>query len=104
MIVGIGKNDYFLSSDVLGFIEYTDDAIYIDNGNLVFIDSSGIQISDFDGKPVKHQVTKVSKEFADVYKGDYAHFTLNEISEQPGTILPLAKKPQSAIEQTSNSS
>jgi len=102
MIIGIGKNDYFLSSDVLGFIEHTDDAIYIDNGNLVFIDSSGIQISDFDGKPVKHQVTKVSKEFADVYKGDYAHFTLKEISEQPETILRAGEKTQSAIEQTSD--
>src|SRR3972149_3190401 len=102
MIIGIGKNDYFLSSDVLGFIEHTDDAIYIDNGNLVFIDSSGIQISDFDGKPVKHQVTKVSKEFADAYKGDYAHFTLKEISEQPERILRAGEKTQSAIEQTSD--
>lgn len=102
MIIGIGKNDYFLSSDVLGFIEHTDDAIYIDNGNLVFIDSSGIQISDFDGKPVKHQVTKVSKEFADAYKGDYAHFTLKEISEQPETILRAGEKTQSAIEQTAD--
>jgi glucosamine--fructose-6-phosphate aminotransferase (isomerizing) len=102
MIIGIGKNDYFLSSDVLGFIEYTDDAIYIDNGNLVFIDSSGIQISDFDGRPVKHQVTKVSKEFADAYKGDYAHFTLKEISEQPETILRAGEKTQSAIEQTAD--
>ncbi len=102
MIIGIGKNDYFLSSDVLGFIEYTDDAIYIDNGNLVFIDSSGMQISDFDGRPVKHQVTKVSKEFADAYKGDYAHFTLKEISEQPETILRAGEKTQSAIEQTAD--
>ena len=102
MIIGIGKNDYFLSSDVLGFIEHTDDAIYIDNGNLVFIDSSGIQISDFDGRPVKHQVTKVSKEFADAYKGDYAHFTLKEISEQPETILRAGEKTQSAIEQTAD--
>jgi len=102
MIIGIGKNDYFLSSDVLGFIEHTDDAIYIDNGNLVFIDSSGMQISDFDGRPVKHQVTKVSKEFADAYKGDYAHFTLKEISEQPETILRAGEKTQSAIEQTAD--
>ena len=42
---------------------------------------------NFDGTQVKHQITKVSKEFADVYKGDYAHFTLKEISEQPDTIM-----------------
>ena len=102
MIIGIGKDEYFLSSDVLGFIEKTDDAIYIDNGNFVILDSSGMQICDFEGTPVKHQITKVSKEFADAYKGDYAHFTLKEISEQPETILNAGKKTESAIEQTAD--
>jgi len=102
MIIGIGKDDYFLSSDVLGFIEKTDDAIYIDNGNFIILDSSGMQICDFEGTPVKHQITKVSKEFADAYKGDYAHFTLKEISEQPETILNAGKKTESAIEQTAD--
>lgn len=98
MIIGIGKDDYFLSSDVLGFIEKTDDVIYIDNGNFVLLDQSGLQICDFDGNPVKHQITKVSKEFADAYKGDYAHFTLKEISEQPETILRAGEKTQAEIE------
>jgi glucosamine--fructose-6-phosphate aminotransferase (isomerizing) len=102
LIIGIGIDNYFVSSDVLGFIEKTDDAIYIDNGNFVLLDSSGLQICDFEGIPVKHQITKVSKEFADAYKGDYAHFTLKEISEQPETILNAGKKTESAIEQTSD--
>ena len=87
LIVGVGKNSYYLSSDVLGFIERTDDAIYIDNEDFVIVNDSGLEIHNFDGTPVKHQITKVSKEFADVYKGDYAHFTLKEISEQPDTIM-----------------
>ena len=98
LIIGIGKEAYFLSSDVLGFIEQTDDAIYIDNGNFVIIDPSGLQICNFDGTPVKKQITKVSKEFADAYKGDYAHFTLKEISEQPDTILRAGENTQEAIE------
>jgi glucosamine--fructose-6-phosphate aminotransferase (isomerizing) len=102
MIIGVGKNDYYLSSDVLGFIEQTDDAIYIDNGNFVIIDSDGIQICNFEGKPVKQQITKVSKEFADAYKGDYAHFTLKEISEQPDTILRAGENTQTAIEQAAD--
>ena len=102
MIIGVGKKEYFLSSDVLGFIEQTDDAIYIDNGNFVLLDSSGIQIYDFEGSPVKHQITKVSKEFADAYKGDYAHFTLKEISEQPDTILKAGKNTTEAIEQATD--
>ena len=87
LIVGVGKNSYYLSSDVLGFIERTDDAIYIDNEDFVIVNDSGLEIHNFDGTQVKHQITKVSKEFADVYKGDYAHFTLKEISEQPDTII-----------------
>ena len=87
LIVGVEKDNYYLSSDVLGFIEKTDDAIYIDNEDFVIVNNAGIHIFDFDGAPVKYQITKVSKEFADVYKGDYAHFTLKEISEQPDTIL-----------------
>ena len=87
LIVGVEKDNYYLSSDVLGFIEKTDDAIYIDNEDFVIVNNTGMHIFDFDGTPVKYQITKVSKEFADVYKGDYAHFTLKEISEQPDTIL-----------------
>ena len=83
-----------MSSDVLGFIEQTDDAIYIDNKEFVIIDSSGLQICNFDGSKVKKQITKVSKEFADAYKGDYAHFTLKEISEQPDTILRVGENTQ----------
>ena len=87
LIIGVGKNSHYLSSDVLGFIERTDDAIYIDNENFVMVDNTGLKIYNFDGTQVKHQITKVSKEFADAYKGDYAHYTLKEISEQPETIL-----------------
>lgn len=102
LIIGVGKDGYFLSSDVLGFIEQTDIAIYIDNGNCVLLDSSGIKIFDFNGKPVKHDITKVSKEFADVNKGDFAHFTLKEISEQPNTILEAGKKSEENIEQVTD--
>ncbi|MGI0072250.1 MAG: glutamine--fructose-6-phosphate transaminase (isomerizing) [Nitrosotalea sp.] len=87
LIIGIAKDGYFISSDVLGFVEHTDEVIYLDNREFVIIGKSGIKIFDFDANPVQHQITKVSKEFADVYKGEYAHFTLKEISEQPSTIL-----------------
>ena len=102
LIIGIGKESYFLSSDVLGFIEQTDDAIYIDNGDFVIIDSSGLQICNFDGTPVKKQITKVSKEFADAYKGDYAHFTLKEISEQPDTVLRAGENTLQAVDQATD--
>ncbi len=94
LIIGIGKNSYYPSSDVLGFIEKTDDAIYIENENFSIINDLGLQIFSFDGTEIKSNITKVSKEFADVYKGDYAHFTLKEISEQHKTILSAGNDEQ----------
>jgi glucosamine--fructose-6-phosphate aminotransferase (isomerizing) len=102
LIIGVGKDDFFVSSDVLGFIEYTDDAIYLENGNFVILDKDKFQILDFDGNHTKYGITKVSKEFGDAYKGDYAHFTLKEIYEQPETILKAGEKTTEAIEKTAD--
>ena len=100
LIIGVGNDDFFLSSDVLGFIEYTDDAIYMENGNFVILDKNQFQISEFNGEHIKYEITKVSKEFGDAYKGDYAHFTLKEIYEQPETILKAGEKASDAVEKT----
>lgn len=102
LIIGVGKDEFFLSSDVLGFIEFTDDAIYLENGNFVILEKNKFQILDFQGEHVKYEITKVSKEFGDAYKGDYAHFTLKEIYEQHETILKAGEKTQEAIEKTAD--
>ena len=98
LIIGVGQNDFFLSSDVLGFIEFTDDAIYLENGNFVILEDDKFQILDFEGNNPGYGITKVSKEFGDAYKGDYAHFTLKEIYEQNETILRAGEKSIDGIE------
>jgi len=98
LIVGIGQENVFLSSDVLGFIEYTDNVIYMKNRNIIILDKKDFQILDFNGKNTEYEITKVSKEFGDVYKGDYAHFTLKEIYEQPDVILRSGEKTIGDIE------
>lgn len=103
LIIGVGKKGYFISSDVLGFIEHADDVIYPDNGEIVIINFEGIELFDFTGIPVRHQVTKISKEFADVYKGDYAHFTLKEIFEQPIAVLRAGENTKKELEAFANS-
>lgn len=102
LIIGVGKNNIFLSSDVLGFVEYTDNAIYMKSRNFVILDKEEFQIFDFNGKKIKYEITKVSKEFGDAYKGDYAHFTIKEIYEQHETILKAGEKTVDAIEKTAD--
>ena len=99
LIIGAGQDDFFLSSDVLGFIEFTDNAIYMENGTFAIFDRSGFRIMDFEGRHAEYKVTKVSKEFGDAYKGDYAHFTLKEIYEQPETILRAGEKTADEIDE-----
>ena len=102
LIIGVGQDDFFLSSDVLGFIEYTDDAIYMENGNVAILGKDEFQIFDFNGNHAEYGVTKVSKEFGDAYKGDYAHFTLKEIYEQPETVLMAGAKTLQDIKSTAD--
>ncbi len=102
LIIGVGQDSVFLSSDVLGFVEYTDNAIYMKSGSFVILDKEKFQILDFEGKDVKYEITKISKEFGDAYKGDYAHFTLKEIYEQPDTILRAGEKTVDAITKTAD--
>ena len=99
LIIGVGQENIFLSSDVLGFIEYTDNAIYMKSGNFVILENKEFEILDFNGEKVKHEITKVSKEFGDAYKGDYAHFTLKEIYEQPDLILKAEERTIEGLEE-----
>jgi len=100
LIIGVGKENVFLSSDVLGFVEYTDNAIYMKSSNFVILNKKEFEIFDFDGKNTEYEITKVSKEFGDAYKGDYAHFTLKEIYEQPDVILKAGEKTAGEIEKS----
>jgi glucosamine--fructose-6-phosphate aminotransferase (isomerizing) len=82
LVIGISDKTYYASSDVLGFLQYTDQAIFLDNRDIAVIDKAGISIFNFSGDPMTRCVTKVAWELADANKGEFAHYTIKEISEQ----------------------
>ncbi len=87
LIVGIAKDGYYVSSDVLGFIEHTDKAIFLNNNEIVILNNNGHEIFNVNGSKAKKQVTQIAWELADVDKGRFAHHTLKEINEQKHTIV-----------------
>ena len=87
LILGLGPDVYFLSSDILGFPKNVNDVIYLDDGQFVIVNSNGYSIYDFKGNLVNLTPTKLSKTFATLDKGHYDHFTIKEIHEQTTTIL-----------------
>ena len=86
LIVGILDNEYFISSDILGFLKYTDKAIFLDNKDIVVIEDEKLDLFNFEGYSVNRQITQVAWELAAAEKGAYAHYTLKEIHEQSITI------------------
>lgn len=82
LVIGVSDNAYYASSDVLGFLQYTDQAMFLDNRDIAVINMSGVNIFNFNGETVQRNITKVAWELADVNKGEFAHYTIKEIFEQ----------------------
>lgn len=98
LIVGVGNDDYFLSSDILGFLNYTDRAIFLDNRDIVVINDSDISFFNFDGDRISRKITQVAWEFGDADKGKYSHYTLKEIHEQHQTIVKSMEQDKKNLE------
>jgi len=86
LILGIGRDGAFVSSDIMGFVEEADDVIYLDNSQFVVLSEETVKVCDFGGHPVAQRLVKVSKELAHSDKGTYVHYTLKEIYDQPDVI------------------
>jgi glucosamine--fructose-6-phosphate aminotransferase (isomerizing) len=82
LVIGISDKTYYASSDVLGFLQYTDQAMFLDNRDIAIIHEVGVGIFNFNGDSVTRGITKVAWELADANKGEFAHYTLKEIFEQ----------------------
>src|SRR5918999_4503234 len=82
LVIGISDGTYYASSDVLGFLQNTDQAMFLDNQDMAIIDKAGLSIVNFSGEPMARSVTKVAWELADANKGEFAHYTIKEIFEQ----------------------
>ena len=97
LIIGVSNDGYFISSDVLGFLQYTDKAIFLDNCDIAIIDSKKMEIFNFDGMPVARPITQVAWELGEIDKGKYAHYTLKEINDQRLTVAHAAQQDEAAM-------
>jgi glucosamine--fructose-6-phosphate aminotransferase (isomerizing) len=91
LVIGIGQSGYFAASDVPAFLEYTNDVIFIDDNEMVKI-NDGIEIINFvTGKKAKKAIQKIDYRTEHTMKGNYEHFMLKEIHEQPAAIRETIK-------------
>ena len=86
LVLGVGKDENFLASDVSAIVAHTRDAVYLNDFDLVALERDKFEISSIDGAVGQHAVSKVEFSAEDIKKGDYAHYMLKEICEQPDTV------------------
>ncbi len=82
LVVGVGENEFFISSDVAGFLEYTKKVYFIDDDEVVFTDGKNIAFFDINGKKKTKEFENISWDIKMAEKGGYKHFMIKEIFEQ----------------------
>ena len=86
MVLGIGKDSNFIGSDVLSFLPYTREAVYIEDNECIVMTRNTYKIYDFDHLEKKRMPVAITWELSAVDKGNYDHYMIKEIQEQPAVI------------------
>ena len=91
LIIGVGKNENFIASDVPAILEHTRNIIYLKDKEMAVLKKDSIKILNFEGKTVKPKIDKVTFHLDTVKKQGFAHFMLKEIYEQPHVLAQMIK-------------
>ena len=83
LVLGVGKGENFFASDVSAIVAYTRDAVYLKDYDIAALTSRRVRDHHLSAAPSGFEVSKVEFSAEDVSKGDYPHYMLKEIYEQP---------------------
>ena len=86
LVIGVGKNEHFLGSDASPMLAYTKEVVYINDYELAIVKPDELILKNLGNERITPFVQKLDLELAAIEKGNFEHFMLKEIHEQPKTI------------------
>ncbi|MDF3931540.1 glutamine--fructose-6-phosphate transaminase (isomerizing), partial [Pseudomonas citronellolis] len=86
LVIGLGLGENFLASDQLALRQVTDRFVYLEEGDIVELRRDSVQLWDAEGRPVVREAVQYHEGAEAADKGEYRHFMLKEIHEQPKVV------------------
>lgn len=86
LVIGVGKDEFFLASDASPIIEYTKEVVYLNDQEIAIIHKGALRIKNIEDVPMTPYIQKLEMELEAIEKSGFDHFMLKEIFEQPRSI------------------
>ncbi|MFH1188420.1 MAG: glutamine--fructose-6-phosphate transaminase (isomerizing) [bacterium] len=86
LLIGVGESEYIIASDATAVLKYTNQVIYLNDGEIAVITADSHRIFTLENKAVHRKAQTLEWDISTAKKGGYAHFMLKEICEEPDAI------------------
>lgn len=86
LIIGVNDDETIIASDASALVGHTDQAIYLNDGEVAVCRRDGVELQDMSAQPISTRVETIEVDMQAIQKQGYDHFLLKEISEQPATL------------------